>query len=144
MSRDPILADRAVYRHWSRDTVRFCDQDAAGHVNNVAVCAYFETARLTFIRDIGMMRAGDDGRRSISAGLEVAFLRESHWPGEVELGCGVLAIGRSSVSLGAGAFRDAVCIATARMTIVRLDRAGPCPIEDEFRARLEAHRIAPA
>ena len=53
MSRDKRLQDRSIYPHWCTDTVRFSDQDAAGHVNNVAICAYIETARLTFMRDMG-------------------------------------------------------------------------------------------
>ena len=43
MSRDKRLQDRSIYPHWCTDTVRFSDQDAAGHVNNVALCAYLET-----------------------------------------------------------------------------------------------------
>jgi hypothetical protein len=61
MSRDKRLQDRSIYPHWCSDTVRFCDQDAAGHVNNVAICAYMETARLTFMRDMGMMAPREDG-----------------------------------------------------------------------------------
>ena len=90
MSRDKRLQDRSIYPHWCTDTVRFSDQDAAGHINNVALCAYLETARLTFIRDMGMMARGEDGVRGISAGMNVSFLAESHWPGQVELGTGVI------------------------------------------------------
>jgi len=54
MSRDRRLQDRSIYPHWCTDTVRFSDQDAAGHINNVALCAYLEPARLTFMRDMGM------------------------------------------------------------------------------------------
>ena len=86
MSRDKRLQDRSIYPHWCTDTVRFCDQDAAGHVNNVALCAYLETARLTFMRDMGMMGGNPDGTRGISAGMTVSFLAESHWPGQVDLG----------------------------------------------------------
>ena len=54
------------------------------------ICAYMETARLTFMRDMGMMAPREDGMRGISAGMTVSFLAESHWPGQVELGTGVL------------------------------------------------------
>ena len=94
MSRDKRLQDRSIYPHWCSDTVRFSDQDGAGHVNNVAICAYMETARLTFMRDMGrMMAPREEGIRGISAGMTVSFLAESHWPGKVELGTGVLKIG---------------------------------------------------
>jgi hypothetical protein len=80
MSRDKRLQDRSIYPHWCTDTVRFSDQDAAGHVNNVAICAYLETARLTFMRDMGLM-TNADGTRGISAGMMVSFLAESHLAG---------------------------------------------------------------
>ena len=140
MPRNPKLQDRHVYPHWSRDTVRFSDQDAAGHVNNVAICAYFETGRLTFARDAGLMNHTPP-MRSISAGLDVSFLRESHWPGDVEIGCGVLSVGKSSIRIGSGIFKDGACIATAEMTIVRLNGSTPHALDAETRRKLEALRL---
>ncbi|TXL77597.1 acyl-CoA thioesterase [Vineibacter terrae] len=140
MSRNPRLQDRRIYPHWSRDTVRFCDQDAAGHVNNVAICAYLETGRLTFVRDAGLMHQPPP-LRAISAGLDVSFLRESHWPGDVEIGCGVLSLGTSSIRIGSGVFKDGACIATAEMTIVRLNGTAPHPLDAATRQALEALRL---
>lgn len=141
MSRDKRLQDRSIYPHWCTDTVRFSDQDAAGHVNNVALCAYLETARLTFIRDVGMMARSEDGVRGISAGMNVSFLAESHWPGQVELGTGVIRIGTSSVTVGSAAFKDGACIAAAEMTVVRLKGKTPHPIDPDLRAALEKYRL---
>ena len=141
--RNPKLQDRRVYPHWSRDTVRFSDQDAAGHVNNVAICAYFETGRLTFIRDAGLMNHTPP-IRSISAGLEVSFLRESHWPGDVEIGCGVLSVGNSSIRIGSGIFKDGACIATAEMTVVRLNGTTPHPLDEATRRKLEGLKLREA
>lgn len=139
MSRDKRLQDRTIYPHWCTDTVRFSDQDAAGHINNVALCAYLETARLTFIRDLGLMSGAEDGVRGISAGMNVSFLAESHWPGQVELGSGVLRIGTSSITIGSAAFKDGRCIAAAEMTVVRLKGRTPHPIAPELRAELEKY-----
>ena len=146
MSRDKRLQDRSIYPHWCTDTVRFSDQDAAGHVNNVALCAYLETARLTFIRDVGMMNGGmmargEDSVRGISAGMNVSFLAESHWPGQAELGTGVIAIGTSSVTVGSAAFKDGACIVAAEMTVVRLKGTTPHPIGPELRTALEKYRL---
>jgi acyl-CoA thioester hydrolase len=44
-----------------------------------------------------------NGTRGISAGMTVSFLAESHWPGQVELGTGVMKIGTSSITVGSGA-----------------------------------------
>ena len=141
MSRDKRLRDRSIYPHWCTDTVRFSDQDAAGHVNNVAICAYLETARLSFMRDMGMMIPREDGVRGISAGMTVSFLAESHWPGQVELGTGVMKVGKSSITVASAAFKDCVCIAAAEMTVVRLKGKTPHPIDDAFRQALEKFRL---
>ena len=141
MSRDKRLQDRSIYPHWCSDTVRFSDQDAAGHINNVAICAYLETARLTFMRDMGMMAPREDGLRGISAGMTVSFLAESHRPGKVELGTGVLRIGTSSITVASAAFKDSLCIAAAEMTVVRLKGKTPHPIDPAFRAALEKYRL---
>ena len=141
MSRDKRLQDRSIYPHWCSDTVRFSDQDSAGHVNNVAICAYVETARLTFMRDIGMTAPREDGVRGISAGMTISFLAESHWPGKVELGTGVMRIGTSSITVGAAAFKDGVCIAAAEMTVARLKGKAPHPIDPALRQALEKFRL---
>ncbi|MBL0897888.1 MAG: thioesterase family protein [Reyranella sp.] len=142
MSRDKRLQDRSIYPHWCSDTVRFSDQDAAGHINNVALCAYLETARLTFIRDMGMMARGADGVRGISAGMNVSFLAESHWPGKVDLGTGVIRVGTSSITVGSAAFKDDLCIVAAEMTVVRLRGKTPHPIDAALREKLEKYRLA--
>jgi acyl-CoA thioester hydrolase len=140
MSRDKRLQDRSIYPHWCTDTVRFSDQDAAGHVNNVAICAYLETARLTFMRDVGLTTTAD-GTRGISAGMTVSFLAESHWPGQVELGTGVMRIGTSSITVGSGVFKDGTCIAAAEMTVVRLKGKTPHAIDGTLRAKLEKYLL---
>jgi acyl-CoA thioester hydrolase len=142
MSRDRRLQDRTIYPHWCTDTVRFSDQDAAGHINNVALCAYLETARLTFIRDVGMMASAEEGVRGISAGMIVSFLAESHWPGQVELGTGVLRIGTSSITVGSAAFKDGVCIVAAEMTVARLKGKTPHPIDTALRTKLEKYLLS--
>ena len=141
MSRDKRLQDRSIYPHWCTDTVRFSDQDAAGHVNNVALCAYMETARLTFMRDMRMMAGREDGVRGISAGMIVSFLAESHWPGRVDLGTGVMRIGTSSITVGSAAFKDDVCIVAAEMTVVRLRGKTPHPIDAALRAKLAEYAL---
>jgi len=141
MSRDKRLQDRSIYPHWCSDTVRFCDQDAAGHINNVAICAYMETARLTFMRDMGMIAPHEDGVRGISAGMTISFLAESHWPGRIELGTGVLRVGTSSITVASAAFKDALCIAAAEMTVVRLKGKTPHRLDGAFRSALEPYRL---
>jgi hypothetical protein len=47
---EPVdLTDRALYGHWSRDKVRWGDQDGMRHINNVAYAGYLENARTELI-----------------------------------------------------------------------------------------------
>ena len=77
----------------------------------------------------------------ISAGMTVSFLAESHWPGQIELGTGVLKVGTSSVTVASAAFRDDLCIVAAEMTMVRLKGKTPHPIEDALREKLGKYRL---
>ena len=79
--------------------------------------------------------------RGISAGMTVSFLAESHWPGQVELGTGVLQHRHQLITVGSAAFKDGACIAAAEMTVVRLKGKTPHPIDGELRAKLEKYLL---
>jgi acyl-CoA thioester hydrolase len=73
--------------------------------------------------------------------MTVSFLAESHWPGKVDLGTGVLRIGTSSITVASAAFKDDACIAAAEMTVVRLKGKTPHPLDEGFRTALEKYRL---
>ena len=125
-------SDPDAYQHWATDTVRFSDQDAMGHVNNVAIAAYVESGRFAFDRVIAQPDA-----EFILVRLVIDYLAEAHYPGEVRIGTRVDRIGRTSMTLGHGLFKDGVCIATAQSVGVHLREGRSAPIEGEFRSRLE-------
>ena len=125
------------------DNIRFGDHDGQGHVNNAVFATYFETGRVL------LLRARDNpinvpGTTSVVARLDINFLKELQWPGTVEIGTGTAEIGRSSYVFAQALFRDNVCVATARATLVMIDaqtrRARPLP--EESIARLETLRVA--
>lgn len=124
------------------DTIRFGDLDPQGHVNNTVFATYFETGRVMFLREPGNMLSLPD-TTSVLARLDINFLKELHWPGTVEIGTGTAEIGRSSYTFLQAIFRDGVCAATGRATMVMIDaetrKARPLP--DDVRARLEALRL---
>jgi acyl-CoA thioester hydrolase len=120
------------------DIIRFGDLDPQGHVNNAVYATYFETGRVL------LLRAPENainvaGTTSVVARLDISFLKELHWPGNVEIGTGTVEIGRSSYVFAQAVFCDGVCAATGRATMVMIDaetrRARPLP--DEVIARLE-------
>ena len=132
--------DPAWYPHWAVDTVRFSDQDAVGHVNNVAYAAYVETGRVAFGH---ALRPDDAGSSFILARLAIDYRAEARYPGEIRVGTRLVAIGRTSFTMGHGVFKDGVCVATAQCVLVHAKDGSPAPIEGKLRAELERWLSAP-
>lgn len=131
---DIDLRDPRAFEHWARDTVRFSDTDMVGHVNNVAIAAFAETGRLAFDRDVILPLLG--GASTILARLEIDYLRETHWPGDVEIGSRVIHVGNSSLRIGQGLFRDGTCFATSIAVMVNLRDGVSHPFGADARERL--------
>jgi len=126
----------------TRDIIRFGDLDPQGHVNNTVFATYFETGRVMLLREPSHL-LNPPGATSVLAQLDISFLREMHWPGEVTIGTGTTRIGRSSYTFLQAIFQDGQCAATAEATMVMIDattrKARPLP--QEVVARLERLRI---
>ena len=43
------LRDSSIYRHWSRVTIRFSDEDRMGHVNNAVYSVWLEACRVEYL-----------------------------------------------------------------------------------------------
>ena len=124
------------------DMIRFGDLDPQGHVNNTVFATFFETGRVAFLREPGNALS-PPGTTSVLARLDINFLKELHWPGEVEIGTGIAEIGRSSFTFLQAIFHEDACAATARATMVMIDaqtrRSRPLP--EEALARLEQVKL---
>ena len=70
------------------DNVRFADLDPNQHVNNAVYATYFETGRVTLMKDrsYGLM---PPGLAWIMVRLDIHFRAELRWPGTIEMGLGV-------------------------------------------------------
>ena len=136
----PRIAD---FPGHTSDIIRFGDLDAQGHVNNTVFATFFESGRVALLRAPGKP-LNLPGTTSVLARLDINFLKELHWPGSVEIGTGVAAIGRSSYTFAQAIFREGSCVATARATMVMIDEATRRPrrLPDEVAARLEGLRTA--
>jgi acyl-CoA thioester hydrolase len=114
------------------DIIRFADLDRQGHVNNAVFATFLETGRVGTIYDpdIGCQVAGATW---VLARIEIDFLQELHWPGNVEIGSAVASIGRSSYTFSQAIFHNGICAATGRSTLVLIDaatrRSRPIPRE---------------
>lgn len=116
------LTLRESFRHWSPVIIRYSDQDAMAHVNNTALATYVEAARTAYIYDI-IQRSGAEGMEFILARLVIDYLRELHYPGQVEVGARVTRVGTKSLTTGYGIFRGEVCVATSECVNVFYDLA---------------------
>jgi acyl-CoA thioester hydrolase len=143
-SSRPALPRLAEFPIRVSDTIRFGDLDRQGHVNNAVFATYLETSRVALIYDAdqGLLVPGVT---SVLARLEIDFLQELHWPGTVEVGTAVAAIGRSSYTLLQAIFHNGTCAATGRATLVMIDATTrrPRPLPPTVIARLQELLVAP-
>jgi acyl-CoA thioester hydrolase len=120
------------------DNVRFADLDPNGHVNNAVYATYFETGRVSLTKDRGNGLM-PPGLGWVMVRLDMHFRAELHWPGQIELGLGVVNFGRTSVTFEQVVFCEGKCIASAQSVNVLIDEATrkPTPMTAEIRANLQ-------
>ena len=130
----PLLSD---YSHHVTDNIRFADIDVQGHVNNVKFATFIETGRVTISRDpeqgFQVPGAGFALRR-----LEIDYLSEMKWPGQVTIATRIKRIGTSSITLAHGLFIGETCTATAESVLVLVDGKThrPRPFPEDVAAKL--------
>ena len=120
------------------DNVRFADLDPNQHVNNAVYATYFETGRVTLMKDrsYGLMPPGVGW---IMVRLDMHFRAELRWPGSIEMGLGLVKFGRTSVTFDQVVFSEGRCVASAQSVSVLIDEASrkPTPLTAEIIANLQ-------
>ena len=113
----PRLAD---FPYRLSDNIRFGDLDPNQHVNNAVYATYFETGRVTLMKapQYGLT---PPGLAWIMVRLDIHFRAELHWPGQIELGLGVVKLGRTSVTFEQVVFSEGKCVASALSVGVLID-----------------------
>src|ERR1044072_4893501 len=109
-----VLPQLSHFPRRTHDIIRFGDLDPQGHVNNTVFATFFETGRVSFLREPGNALS-PPGTTSVLARLDINFRKELHWPGTVEIGTGVAEIGRSSFTFLQAIFHEDACAATAQI-----------------------------
>lgn len=139
-----LLIREGSFRFWTAEKVRFQDVDRFDHVNNVTFAAYAESGRVEFLEHVAPASVlGDNGAFWVIARLTIDFREQTHYPGEIRIGTGVLALGRSSVTLGQGLFEGSRCVATTESAIVLLDETSQRsrPLRQSMRDQLAHHLL---
>lgn len=102
------------------DKIRYADTDRQGHVNNAVFATFLETGRVEILyhpQDPIL----PENASFVIASLKLDFLQEIHWPGQVDIGTGILKIGNSSLVLWQQLFQHDICVARAETVIVQVD-----------------------
>ena len=131
------LTSADVFRHWQRITIRSTDEDPLGHVNNCIYAEWIEVARVMLIRQY--LTAAPEGIDTALVSMTIDFLKETGFPGEIDVGGRLLGVGNRSMRSGFGVFRDGQCLATSRCVNVFFDlkaRRSIAPTDD-MRAIME-------
>src|SRR5260370_22442059 len=102
------------------DNVRFADLDPNQHVNNAVYATYFETGRVTLMKDrsFGLM---PPGLAWIMVRLDIHFRAELRLPGTIEMGLTVSKFGRTSGTFHQVVFFEGERVAAAQSVTLLID-----------------------
>lgn len=134
----PPATERSSFTSWAYEKLRLGDTDRQGHVNNAVFATFAETGRIEFMRD-DLLKLDRTGLGFVVVRVEIDFRGELHWPGKVDIGTRLLAVGRTSWRLEHGIFSGDRCVATAVSVMVTIDAKTrrPTPLPDVLRTWLE-------
>jgi len=115
------------------DNVRYADLDPNQHVNNAVYASYFETGRVTLMKDHGNGLM-PPGLSWMMVRLDMHFRAQLHWPNEIEMGLGLVKFGRTSVTFDQVVFSEGKCVASAQSVSVLIDAVShrPMPLTAEI------------
>lgn len=119
------------------DKVRYADTDRQGHVNNATFSSFLETGRVEILYNPEYPILAE-GISFVIASLQLNFLKEITWPGQVDIGTGILKIGNSSITIFQQLFQNEQCVANAETIIVQVNHQSgrSTPLTDHARKTL--------
>lgn len=138
---DPALLDPARYPFACEITTRYADMDPNHHLNNVAMAALFEDARVRFNTAQRFREAIGPRGGAMIASVGIDYLAQAYYPGPIVGHCAVEAIGRTSWTMVQLMIQQGLPVAFARSVVVSLDEGCPAPLPPAFREQLEIARL---
>lgn len=134
---DPALLDLARYPFSHQITTRFADIDPNQHLNNVALAAMMEDARVRFNLVLGSaVKIG--GRQAMIASVAMEYLSQGHFPDPVTVHCAIERVGNSSWTVIQVLAQNDRPVAFARSVLVAITDDRPVPMTEYTRTGLAA------
>jgi acyl-CoA thioester hydrolase len=140
----PVSLRLEDYPLRAHDKLRYGDTDRQGHVNNAVFSTFLETGRVELAFGSGEALTDPDCSLVI-AHLSLDFVTELLWPGRVDIGTGVTAVGRSSIHMEQALFQDGRLVAVAETVTVQVNNAThrSHPLSERALAAVNAFHKAP-
>ena len=138
---DPVWHDPALYPIHVTVEVRYQDLDPLNHVNNVAMAALFETARIKANRPMREHFQTATNRTMIIS-QTLNYLAETHVYPDIDWHIGFGHIGNSSWVQQGLAVQGGKPVACASATLVATHDGASIPIPEALRAALLERRMA--
>lgn len=137
---DRSRLETATFADWFEIQTRFDDLDTQGHINNAVIVGFFQEARGRF-RDRLITRLVGPGRHIVIGSMLIDYAGEMTYPEPVEIGSGVLEIGRSSLVMAQVARQNGRIVAFVETKLVYVVDKAASPLPDDVRAQLEDCRL---
>jgi acyl-CoA thioester hydrolase len=132
---------RGDYRRFVRLSTRWADNDAYGHINNVAYYAFIDTAVNQILIEAGLLDVHRSAIIGVAAESGCRFHASAAYPDVIHAGVRVGRSGTSSIRYEVGLFRNDEEEATAEgffvHVMVRRETMRPAAIPEALRAFLE-------
>jgi acyl-CoA thioester hydrolase len=122
--------------------IQWGDQDAFGHVNNTVPIRWFESARIAYIEQSGMLHLlSGSGLGPILASITCHYRKQLTYPDAVFVGARITRLGRSSMTMAHAVYsqsQEAIAADGDSVVVVfDYDTNRPQRMPDELRAAIE-------
>ncbi|RZJ16475.1 MAG: acyl-CoA thioesterase [Brevundimonas sp.] len=142
MSDRPKRGVRADYARFVRLTTRWADNDAYGHVNNVAYYAFIDTAVNQLLIEAGLLDVTGSEVIGVAVESGCRYHASAAYPDVIHAGVRVARVGGSSIRYEIGLFRNDEDAATAEgffiHVMVARETMRPVAVPDALRGFVEA------
>jgi acyl-CoA thioester hydrolase len=116
---------------------RFSDLDLLGHINNVAMSAMLEDARVRYGYWLGLDGLQSKDGRVVLAAVHVDYVAEARYPALIEVELYLGRLGRTSWETVLLARQGAVTVAASSVIQVYVDETGAPPLPEGIKAALQ-------